>query len=77
MQTKSDTIKVKRGDTYSAHLGGNGDKGIVSATIVVHRPSGRVVADWTNEDEFILGHHVDEFAARGYTVTPWASEAGR
>ena len=66
-------IKVYSGEVYSAHVGGNGDAGIVAATIAVHSPSGRVVADWTAEDEVVLGEPVDELRGRGYTVTPYAT----
>lgn len=65
-------IKVRAGDIYSAHVGGNGDAGAVSATISVHRPSGRVVDEWTGEDEVILGWPVSGMEERGYTVTPLA-----
>lgn len=67
------TIKVYSGEVYSAHLGGNGDAGTVAATIAVHSPSGRVVADWTGEDELVLGESVSDLKARGYSVTPWAA----
>lgn len=68
------TIKVYSGEVYSAHVGGNGDAGTVAATIAVHRPSGRVVADWPAEDEVILGEPVDELRGRGYSVTPCARD---
>ena len=64
-------IKVNPGEVYSAHVGGNGDAGIVAATIAVHRPSGRCVADWTAEDEVFLGESVSDLEARGYSVTPY------
>lgn len=69
-------IMVQPGDVYSAHVGGNGDAETVAATIAVHSPSGRIVADWTGEDEVILGESVSALRDRGYTVTLWASEAG-
>jgi hypothetical protein len=68
------TIRVQSGEVYSAHAGGNGDAGTVAATIAVHAPSGRVVADWTAEDEVILGESVADLRGRGYSVTPWSSE---
>lgn len=68
------TTKVYPGEVFSAHLGGNGDAGTVTATIAVHRPTGRAVADWTAEDEVLLGEPISDLEARGYTVTPWATE---
>ncbi|HPA53258.1 MAG TPA: hypothetical protein PLP50_16825 [Thermoanaerobaculia bacterium] len=44
------SIKVNPGDTYQAHVGGNGAAGIVAVAITVHRPTGRVVEEWTAED---------------------------
>lgn len=65
------SIKIQPGEVYSAHLGGNGDAGIVTATVAVHRPTGRLVAEWPAEDEVLLGETVDELRGRGYSVTPW------
>jgi len=59
-------IKVNPGDTYQAHLGG-----IVAATVTVHRPSGRVVEEWTEPDFAILGARVSDIMDDGYTVTPY------
>ena len=56
-----------------AHVGGNGAAGIVAATVTVHRPTGRVVEEWTAWEEVILGEPVSDLKARGYTVTPWAT----
>ena len=69
----ADLVTVAPGDVISAHVGGPH----VAATIAVHRPTGRTVAAWTSEDAVILGESVSDLEARGYTVTPWASEAGR
>ncbi len=68
------TIRVNASEVYSAHVGGNGDAGPVTATIAVHRPSGRTVETWTAEDEVLLGEAVAGLEARGYTVTPWAKQ---
>lgn len=67
-------IRIKTTEVYSAHVGGNGDAGPVAATIAVHRPTGRAVADWTAEDEVLLGEPVSDLEARGYTVTPWTNQ---
>ncbi len=67
------TTKVNPTEVYSAHVGGNGDAGIVAATIPVHRPTGRTVETWTTEDEVVLGEPVSDLEARGYTVTPRAA----
>lgn len=64
------TLKVNPGEISSAYVSGHGDAGTVAATIAVHSPSGRAVAEWTAEDEVILGGPVDELRERGYTVTP-------
>ena len=66
------TVKVHPEEMFSAHVGGNGDAGTVTATIAVHRPSGRCVAEWRAEDEVLLGESVSDLEARGYSVTPWA-----
>ncbi|MBP7678752.1 MAG: hypothetical protein KBB14_20800 [Thermoanaerobaculia bacterium] len=68
------TIKVNPGDTYQAHLGGNGTAGIVAATVTVHRPTGRVVEEWAAEDFAILGARVSDIVNDGYTVTPYAED---
>ena len=67
-----DVVTVAPGDVYAAHVSGYGLGGTVSATIDVHRPSGRAVAEWTAEDEVILGEPVASLAVSGYSVTPWA-----
>ena len=54
------TTKVNPGETYQAHVGGNGDAGTVAAT-------------WTAEDYAILGARVSDIVNDGYTVTPWAT----
>ena len=68
-----DLVTVAPGEVYRAHVGG----AHVAATIDVHGPTGRTVAAWTGETEVLLGESVSDLEARGYTVTPWASEAGR
>jgi hypothetical protein len=73
----ADLVTVAAGDVYSAHMGGNGDVGPVSATISVHAPTGRVVYQVVSPGVMRLGPHVSAFREKGYTVTPWASEAGR
>lgn len=65
------SIKVNPGDTYQAHVGGNGAAGIVAVAITVHRPTGRVVEEWTAEDFAILGARVSDIMDDGYTVTPY------
>ncbi len=74
---ETDLVTVAPDDVYSAHMGGSGDAGPVSATIGVHAPTGRVVYQFVSADEVRLGPPVSAFRERGYTVTPWASEAGR
>lgn len=73
----TDIVKVSPGDVYSAHMGGNGDAGPISATVYVHGPSSRVVYQVVQENVMRLGPHVSAFRERGYSITPWAREAGR
>jgi hypothetical protein len=73
----ADVVTVAPGEVYSAHVGGSGDAGPVSVTIAVHAPTGRVVYQVVSPGVMRLGPHVAAFRERGYTVTPWASEAGR
>ncbi len=73
----ADLVTVSPGEVYSAHMGGSGDAGPVSATIAVHAPTGRVVYQVVRPGLMRLGPPVSAFQERGYTVTPWASEAGR
>lgn len=61
------SIKVNPGDTHQAHVGGTG----VAATVTVHRPTGRVVEEWTAEDFAILGARLSDILEAGYTVTPY------
>ena len=68
------SIKVNPGDTYQAHVGGNGAAGIVAVAITVHRPTGRVVEEWTEPDFAILGARVSDLVEDGYPVTPYAED---
>ena len=70
-------VFVAPGDVYSAHIGGYGDAGPVSASLSVHAPTGRVIYQIVSPGVMRLGPPVSAFRERGYTVTPWASEAGR
>jgi hypothetical protein len=73
----ADVVTVAPGEVFAAHMGGNGDAGPISATVHVHRPTGRVVYQVLAENVMRLGPHVTAFREKGYSVTPWASEAGR
>ncbi len=68
------SIRVNLGDGYQAHVGGNGAAGVVAATVTVHRPSGRVVEEWTEPDFAILGARVSDLLEDGYAVTPYAED---
>jgi hypothetical protein len=65
-------VRIEPGDTYSAHLGGSGDAGTVSATVTVHLPTDRLVDEWISESTVILGASVGEMRRRGYSVAAYA-----
>lgn len=72
----TDIVRVEPGDVVAAHLGGFGDAGPVSATVHLHRPTGRLVYEVLEENLMRLGPPSSAFRERGYSVTPWAREAG-
>lgn len=69
----ADVVTIAPKDLYHARMVAPH----VDATIPVHAPTGRVVYQVVSPSVMRLGPPVSAFRERGYTVTPWAREAGR